>query len=192
VKVTLADSLVVSVASDADLRGGATWTADGRIIFIRHGTLGQVPASGGSPQPLLALDREKGEVAHAYPTVIDGTNAILFSSLTGSRRDAHIEALSLATGKRQFIVAGAFPLHASHGHLVFFREGALFAVRFDAERLAVTGTPVRVVDDVAVGPVGGLAPLAAVSRAGALVYSSGGGPQRAAWCGSRVKGSNSR
>jgi serine/threonine protein kinase/Tol biopolymer transport system component len=178
-KVTLADGLVVPLASDADFSAGATWTRDGRIIFIRHQALWQVPASGGRPQPLLALDREKGEVAHAWPSVIDGTNAILFTSMTGSRRDAHIEALSLATGKRQFVVAGTVPAYASRGYLVFFRDGALFAVPFDADRLAVTGTPVRVVDDVAVSP---RAPFAAVSRTGTLVYvSTGAAKSRLVW-----------
>src|SRR5262249_50536122 len=97
---------------------------------------------------------------------------ILFASTTENRRDAHIEALSLTTGKREDVVTGTVPLAVSGGHLVFFRDNMLFAVPFDAERLAVTGTPVRVVDDVAVSTFGG--PLAAVSRSGTLVYSSTG------------------
>jgi Tol biopolymer transport system component len=169
-KVTLADSLYVSLATGADYAAGATWTADGRIIFVRQNALWEVSAAGGPPQPLLPLDREKGEVAHAWPTVIAGTNAILFTSFTGDRRDAHIETLSLATKKRQVVVAGTFSLYTASGHLVFFRDGALLAVPFDTDRLTVTGTPVPVVHDVAVATLGG--PLAAVSRMGALVYTS--------------------
>lgn len=54
-------------------------------------------------------------------------------------------------------------------HLVFFRDGALVAASFDEKRLAI-GAPVRVLNDVALDSLG--APLAAVSRSGALVYVS--------------------
>jgi len=171
-KLTLADGLFVTLATEVDYTAGATWTADGRIIFIRDHALWQVPSSGGQPQPLLTLAREKDEVAHAWPAAIAGGQAILFTSMTGNRRDAHIEALSLANGVRHVLLSGTFPLYGSSGHLVFFRDGALFAVPFDAQRFTVTGTPVRVVDDIGVAAFGG--PLVAISGTGALLYASSG------------------
>jgi hypothetical protein len=55
----------------------------------------------------------------------------LFVSITGSSRGAsHIEALSVATGRRRVIVeSGTFPLYAPSGYLVFFRDGALHAFK---------------------------------------------------------------
>ena len=154
-KVTLADSLVVTLADGVDYTAGVMWDADGRVVYVRNHALWEVPAAGGDSKPLVRLDRERGEVAQAWPAAISGRNAILFASMVGPRRDAHIEALSLTTGKRQVLLPGTFPRYLPSGHLVFFRDSALFAVPFDADRLSVTGTPVRVVEDVAVATFGG-------------------------------------
>ena len=56
------------------------------------------------------------------------------------------------------------------GHLVFLRDAALHAVPFDADRLAVTGPPVRLGDGVAVASAGGGAQFD-VSADGLLVYA---------------------
>jgi serine/threonine-protein kinase len=114
-----------------------------------------------------------------WPTVLPGGKALLFTSVTGSRRDAtHIEALSLATGARRVVVEpGTFPLYAPSGHLVFAREGALLAAPFDLDRLEVTGPAGRVIEDLAVdltGASGGVA----LSGTGSLVYVPGESPER--------------
>ena len=59
------------------------------------------------------------------------------------------------------------------GHLVYARAGALYAVRFDAARLAVIGAPVKVADAVVTHPESGGAQVA-ISRTGTLVYAAGG------------------
>ncbi len=58
--------------------------------------------------------------------------------------DAIIEAVSLETGRRQVVVERGTNAHyISDGHLVFARNGALFAVPFDPIRLVVTGPSVH-------------------------------------------------
>src|SRR5438477_182782 len=83
-----------------------------------------------------------------------------------SRRDAtHIESLSLTTHERHVLVAsGSFPFVTSSGHLLFFRDGSLLAASFDARRIGMTGTPVRILENVAVDSNNG-APLIAFSSA---------------------------
>ena len=168
-KVSLADGLVVTLADDVDISSGATWGADDRITFGRGGTLWQIRASGRDAQQLTTLDHEKHELLHAWPTAVAGGKAILFASVTGIGRDAaHIEALQ--SGQRHVVVESAtYPLYTPTGHLIFFRNGTVFAVRFDLNRLAINGPPARVVDDVAVDTTG--APLLSVSASGSLVYT---------------------
>ena len=170
-RVSLSDGLVVTLARDADYYAGAVWGADDRITFGRADTIWQVSGSGGEPTQLTTLDDGKGEIFHAWPTVLPGGKTVLFASVTGSSRDAtHIEAMSLADGKRSVIVeSGTFPLYAPSGHLIFFRDGALIAAPFDADRLAVTGPSVRVIDNVAVDASVGM-PLVALSENGSLIY----------------------
>jgi eukaryotic-like serine/threonine-protein kinase len=181
-KVTLADGLVVPLVRDVDFGGGA-WGADDRITFVRAGTLWQIPASGGSARQLTMLDGQAGELSEAWPTAIAGGKAILFTSITGSRRDAaHIEAVSVSTGRRQLLLqAGSFPLYATTGHLIFFRGGSLLAAPFDIGTLQATGTPVRILENLPLDTTSG-APLVAVSDSGSIVYPpAGAATSRLVW-----------
>jgi eukaryotic-like serine/threonine-protein kinase len=77
------------------------------------------------------------------------------------------------TGKRQVLIEGArFPRITSSGHLVFYRDGGLCAVPFDAGRLTVTGQPIEVTAAVEQDSSG--APLAEISSTGSLVYQRAG------------------
>jgi serine/threonine protein kinase/Tol biopolymer transport system component len=181
-KVSLADGLVVTLARNADYSAGGTWSRDDRVTFSRDSTLWQVPASGGQATQLTRLDKAKGEVLHAFPVFVANGRTMLFTSVTGSGREAsHIEALSVVDGQRRVIVdSGSFPLLAASGHLVFFRNNALLAAPFDDDRLTV-GSAVRVVENLTVDVSTGN-PLAAVSSSGALLYPpSGSGTSRLVW-----------
>jgi serine/threonine protein kinase/Tol biopolymer transport system component len=169
-RVSLANGVVDRVASEADFPAGGAWTPDDRIVFGRNGALWQVAASGGSPVQLTQLDTAKGERLHAFPTVAGRT--ILFTVVTGSGEGAaHIEALNPATGERHVLVdAARSPVYAPSGHLLFFRDGALLAAPFDATRLQVTGSSVRVLDNIAVNFLG--IPEVALSPSGVLAYAS--------------------
>ena len=169
-KTSLADGRVARLTAGADFHMGAAWTADGRIIFGREGTLWQIPASGGTATQISMLDSAKRELMHGWPATTDGAGAILFASIAaGSLGSAHIEAL-LPTGERRVLVeSGTYPIYASSGHLLFFRDDALLAAPYDAQGVRVTGPAVRVVEDFAVAAVTGM-PVVAVSRSGALLY----------------------
>jgi serine/threonine-protein kinase len=166
-KISLADGLVVTLtASGADYTGSQTWGPDDQITFNRGAVLWRTASGGGNPRALTAL--ENGELAHVYPAAVSRT-AVLFSSLSATR-SPRIEAVTPETGRRRVVLDSAmFPMPVP-GHLVFFRDDALFAVAFDAESLAVTGVPVRVIEHVGLSAVG--APLAALSPAGTLVYAT--------------------
>ena len=182
-KVSLEDGLVVRLTSEADYTTGGAWGADDRITFGRKNVLWQVPSSGGPEIQLTTLDGEKGELLHAFPTVVAGGKAILFATMTGANRgEAHIEALSLTTGaarRHKIIDAGTSPAYVEGGHLVFFRDGTLLTTPFDEQRLQVSGSVVKVIDGVGVTSLG--APLLAVSRSGSLAYTTGTPPARLVW-----------
>jgi serine/threonine protein kinase len=167
--VALDDGAVVTLANEVDYTSGGAWGRDDRITFARQGVLWQMAASGGAARQLTTLDAEHGEVSHEWPTVIAGGQVLLFATTTSASPDtARIEGLSLTDHKRRVLVdVGTFPLYAPSGYLIYFRDGALLVAPFDASRLEVTGTPVRVVENVATN----VAPLAAVSTTGSLVFA---------------------
>jgi Tol biopolymer transport system component len=172
-KVSLRDLLVTPLAPDAALnRSGGTWGADDRVTFARADGLWQVPSAGGTSTQITNLTA--GESLHAWPAVVNEGKTILFTSVPSSGvRDARIEAVAIDTGKRHVLIEGArFPRPTSTGQLVFFRESGLYAVGFDARRLAVAGQPVEVTTGVEQDSSG--APLAEISSSGSLVYRRAG------------------
>jgi Tol biopolymer transport system component len=167
-KVSLTDKLVTLLAPDALNRSGGTWGSDGRVTFGRTSGLWKVDATGGMPSQLTTLTA--GESLHAWPAALSDGKTILFTSVpSDSIQLARVEAVEVDTGKRQVLIESArFPRYAPSGHLVFFRDGGLYAVPFDAGRLIVSGQPLAMAAAVEQDVSG--SPLADVSSAGSLVY----------------------
>ena len=180
-RISLTDGLVVTLAHGADQYSGATWGADDRITFVQNRGLQQIPSTGGAIVQLTTVDKTKHEVLHTWPFALGTGRVILFSVITGDATATHIEAVSADTGQRRVLAdAGTSPLYASTGHLVFYRDGTLMAAPFDPNRLALTGLPVRVAEDLAVDFTG--VPLASLSRSGLLAYAPAGtGTTRIVW-----------
>jgi len=140
--------------SDGDNRG-ASWGSDDSIVFAAHYTQGlsRVAGSGGKPEALTTLDTAKGERTHRWPHAVPGHDLVLFTvgamDSPESYDGAWIDAVRPSTGERKTILRGAsMARYAPSGHLVFGRDGFLFAVRFDVERLETLGNAVPVVEDV--------------------------------------------
>jgi Tol biopolymer transport system component len=155
---------------------GASWGDDGNITAVLKpaGGLSQVPSSGGAPKQLTELDPKKDERTHRFPQVLPGSQAVLFTAhnIRGNYDDATIELLSLRTGEHKAIHRGGFsPRYLPSGHLVYLHQNALFAGRFNLARLALMGTPVRVLDDIfSTNFLGG---YFAFSQTGTLAYLGG-------------------
>ena len=161
---------------DAQSPWGASWDGD-RIVF-GEGPQGifEVTATGGTPKLLVAPDTKQGEFLHG-PQILPGGQAVLFTSgspgVVASRwSNATIVVQSLKTGERKTLVRGGTDgRYVPTGHLVFSRDGVLFANAFDAERLELRGGPTAVVEAVASASGGATGAVQfAVSNTGTLAY----------------------
>ena len=158
---------------------GASWGDDDRIVFgTGDGGLFAVPAGGGQPSPLTALDSGRNDGRHVWPSVIPGREAVVFvvgEAGTQIITDGQLAVLDLTTGGVTLLgLTGTSPQYVSTGHLVYATgDGSLEAVSFDVDRLEVTGGPVSLVDAVVVRPRGGA--HYAVSDTGTLVSVGGDG-----------------
>jgi len=90
--------------------------------------------------------------------------------------DASVEVFSFADRRQRTLQRGGtygrYVASANgDGYLVYVSKGTLFAVRFDLDRLEVSGAPVPVLEQVAYGASFGSAEFD-VSRNGTLVYRS--------------------
>ena len=149
-KVPVRGGPAVDLADSASVGGGA-WTPDGSIIFTRDGRgLWSVPSSGGRPRQLTTLDTSRREFNHWYPQVLPSGRAVIYTSYATPFSRTSIQAYDLKSRRTKVLVEGAvFGRYASSGHLLYVRDGSIFAVPFDPDALEVLGTPVPVQDDVA-------------------------------------------
>jgi serine/threonine-protein kinase len=154
---------------------GASWGSQGIIAFAPAGVsnIQQMPDGGGSVQPLTRL--VKGEVGHRGPEFLPGGKALLFVAATSSFNwaNAQVAVQSVGTGERRNLIQGGMqPRYESSGHLVYAQGGSLMAVAFDAQRFALTGSAVPVVEGVLQSPLSGAAQYS-FSATGSLVYVPG-------------------
>jgi serine/threonine-protein kinase len=158
---------------------GATWAADDMIYFVSEvpGGLVRVAAAGGEAKEVVKVDLTKGERQHRYPCALPGGKGILITVGTADSEtfdDAHIAVLNTETGQTKTVVeGGTHPRYSASGHLLYARDGKIFAVRFDANRLKTMGQPFMVLEGVLMSRNSGVANYD-VSAIGDLVYIPGG------------------
>lgn len=100
---------------------------------------------------MTELKHDKGEFRHGWPQVLPGSRAVLFTTEhTGQAfDDADIEVASLKTGERTILHHGGFfARYLPSGHLAWVHHNVLYAAPFDLDRLALTGEPQPVIDDI--------------------------------------------
>ncbi len=132
---------------------GASWGDDGNIIAAFSGGssgLVRVPSGGGAPAQVTQLSKDKDETAHAWPQVLPGSQAVLFTAYgSGGYDDGEIVVFTFKTGERKTLHGGAsFGRYLPSGHLVYLHQNTLWAAPFDVRRLEVTGAPQPVLEEV--------------------------------------------
>ena len=174
-KVAVSGGAVLTLCDSAGSGRGGAWGANDTIVFAptNIGSLSQVSAAGGAPQPLTKL--KEGEVSHRWPQFLPDGKTILYTiGTSGSYDDARIAAYRLDTGEQKILVrGGTYPKYVPTGNLVFYRAGTIMAVPFDTARLEVLGTPSPAIEGVmsSIGNIG--AAQFSISSMGSLVYVPG-------------------
>ena len=136
----------------ADPDWGSDWGSDSTIVQGSTDGLWVVPASGGERTQATAV--AEGETSHANPHFLPNGRDVLFHVLTGGRDNSLVAVYDSDTGEHRTLVPGVSPQFAGSGHLMFWRDGSLWAAPFDPERLDLVGTPVPVVEGVWTGASG--------------------------------------
>jgi serine/threonine-protein kinase len=136
-----------------------------------------VPVDGGVPQPLTKPDH--GALSHQAPQILPGGQFVVFTATpgVGAFDRASIELLSLATGRTTTLVQGGYfgryvASGPSAGHLLYLREGTLYAAAFDPTDARLRGPGIPVLNDVAGQPFWGSGQFD-VSQSGTLYYQRG-------------------
>jgi serine/threonine-protein kinase len=151
---------------------GGTWNTEGVIVYSYGGALYQVQASGGAP---TRLSTPAAGHSHRFPTFLPDGRHFLFmvwSVPDPERRGIYAGSLD-GDPPRLVLNVASNPVYAPPGHVIFSRDGALFAQELDTRRLTVRGEPVRIAEDsVALNRSIRFGAFAA-SRNGVLAFRSG-------------------
>ena len=160
--------------ADVNRSRGASWGADGSIIFAPNQTSGlyRIPPVGGEPQVVTEL--AENETSHRYPDHLpDGKHLIYTSYESLNSAEATIRVVDLTTGKSKDLHRGAeFGRYAPSGHLLYWQEGTIFAAPLDLSSMELTAVPVPVVQGVAGNREGGA--HFDIAGDGTLIYVRGG------------------
>jgi len=180
-KVSVAGGEPTLIAENVSAGGtkGAVWTERG-IVFSSAATAGlmRVGENGGTVETLTAPDASKGEVSHRWPAALpDGRHLLFTIKKEGITSFDQGEIALLDLEKKTWTTllrGGSFARYLPNGHIVYARDGAIWAVPFDLRAGAIRGTPVKVLADVMTEPGSGAAQFAVAADAGALVFIPGG------------------
>jgi serine/threonine-protein kinase len=153
----------------------ASWAPNGMILFGQSEGVFRVSATGGKPE--LVIPAQDEERVYGPQLLPDG-DSVLFTTMTTENPDeAQIVTQSLSTRKRTVLVSGGYDAHyVPGGYLIYMLGDSLFAVAFDARRLAVSGSAVPVVRGIATEVFRYPAAFYAVSSNGTLVFTPARSP----------------
>ena len=156
-RIELATGAVKEICDGGASLRGATWNAEGIILFgVITGTLQRVPADGGTPAPVVAA--APGQIDLMFPQFLPDGKQFLYwvrdgsADLTGVNAGTLDLPLDPQPGKK--ILATPFhavytaPAGASTGYLLFRRARSVFAQPFDPKGLTLAGSPRLVADNV--------------------------------------------
>ncbi len=169
-RLSLADQQRAVLAQGADIEARVAWVSTD-IVYSRGGALWIAPAQGGAPRQLTVLDTARREVSHTDPVGMPGGRVVLFSSLTTDAGTERIEAVSVDGQKRTVVIEHArAPVWSPTGHLLFGRDGWVWAVPFDQSSATISGATVPVIPAGIVCAVGSGSLGFQLSSTGALVF----------------------
>lgn len=167
-KVPTSGGTPVTVGGPDGKLWSMTWGTNGIIVYESSAYAGlmQVPSKGGVP---TRLTTPKPGVFHKHPSFSADGKALFFSvgdRGSTTRTNDRIAVLSFETGEEVDLLAGVSPKPLGDDYLLYYRDHTVWATKFDADELRVTGNSVPVAVDVHYENFAHFS----LSEAGTLVY----------------------
>ncbi|HET9306590.1 MAG TPA: protein kinase [Candidatus Sulfotelmatobacter sp.] len=178
-RVDALSGMSAQVLCDAPNGRGGTWNQDGVIVFTPDAFKGlhRISAAGGTPVEITKLDPSRSETSHRWPVFLPDQRHFLFlgANFSGEFDKNAIFVGSLDSNEKHFVVAASSnAAYADPGYLLYVRNNALVAQRFDLRTFTLTGDPRTITDKVQYTPTTDLAVFTASGK-GTLAVQTGVG-----------------
>ena len=129
------------IATTTARPAGASWGADGTIVFATTEGLYRIGENGGEAQLLAKPNPQRSERLYAWPQFLPNGTAVLFTVFSQNENEPPqifvLDLLSLES--RPVLTGGAAARYASTGHLVYADGTVLKAVDFDLDGRVTRG-----------------------------------------------------
>ena len=162
-----------TLANAPNARGGA-WNREGVIIFspTPPAPLFRISASGGQATPISPVGMTLEFGPRWLPNFLpDSHHYVYLASIRNVQRELRVGSLD-SNDSKLLLSVYSNAVYAPPGYLIFRREATLMAQRFDADKLAVSGDPFPIAEDVGFDATS-FQGFFSVSDNGVLVYDSG-------------------
>jgi Tol biopolymer transport system component len=152
-RVDLAGGAPMTVA-DAPEGRGASWNADGEILFApdTQSQIHRVSVGGGTPTPVTTLDVTRGgETTHRFPFFLPDGRHFLYLRGSHATRDTEVNSIwvgSLDTDETFELMSSGSQAIYAQGHLFWVHDQFLMARPFDASSLEFTGEAFAVAEGI--------------------------------------------
>jgi hypothetical protein len=181
--IDVASGRSAQVLADAPFGRGGSWNADGVILFTPDAWSGlyRVPSSGGTPLAVTKPDVSQFQVSHRWPVFLpDGRHFLYLACNFSGRLDKNTIVVGSLNSdeKRPIANASTNAFYADPGYLVYWRDNALVAQRFDLHTYALSGEPRIVSDSVQYFPQTNLAVFTVVGKTLVAQTSAGKGASK--------------
>ena len=167
----------VYTVTSIDTHRGAAWSGNDTVIYAPslNSGLYQGSVKGELKRPITEwAEITEPTAPYAWPDILPSGHHVLFTDNTAGRLDdARVAVLSPSSDEIKNLVNGAtYPRYSTTGHILFTRDGSLYAVPFDPQALEVTGREQKLIDGVMSADTG--AAQFTISTNDILAYVAGG------------------
>jgi DNA-binding winged helix-turn-helix (wHTH) protein/Tol biopolymer transport system component len=159
-KIEVAGGSPQTVCTLPSLAVGGSWNQSDVILVGRpDGGILRCPASGGAAAIVTEPDRSKPQSAHLFPWFLPDGRRFLYLSVSRAAPENSgiymhsLDAPAETTSSHRILAAGFGAAYVPDGgrevgHLLFMRDGALFAQDFEPALLQFTGEAARIAEPV--------------------------------------------
>ncbi|HPF70914.1 MAG TPA: protein kinase [Candidatus Krumholzibacteria bacterium] len=120
---------------------GGSWNLDGDVLLtLDYNTpIFVAPAAGGEPRPVTDLENDKGFNSHRHPQFLPDGKHFLYFARSAGRADSEIRMASLDGDPTVVVMKSETMGFYASGHLLYVRDGDLFAQAMDAKTGHLSG-----------------------------------------------------
>ena len=151
---------------------GGTWNQDDVILFndAGGGSISRVSAAGGAHSIVRTPDTSRNEIGVGWPSFLPDGRNFVYVAARADQGSSEIRVGTLDSMNDKSLFQGSSRVMHASGHLLFVRNGTLFAQPFDSKSLSVVGDAFPAVSE----PIESSAPVGyaafGASTGGTLVY----------------------